>query len=495
MSDILESYGNIKIEKIKGKSMPSYTVDLPVLSPEERHVISNARSMITDYGQVMNELNKLRTHNEKEIFLRSYLTEKVKQKQVSPDRVEYVVSKIIDELFMGYGKLGVLMRDENLEEIMVNGLSNPVFIVHRKHGMCETNIKFESLKALDSIINWLSRNSDRDITPETPLLDAHMMDGSRANVAIAPAAPYGPSITIRRFKKVPYTILDLIELRSLTSELAAFLWVCVEGMGLSPMDILVAGGAGSGKTTLLNALAMFIPQTERIVTIEDTLELNFDFLPNWVPLEAFPTSLRGAKKLSMHDLMKNSLRMRPDRVIVGEMRGEEAETFFVAMDIGLEGSMGTIHANSARETSVRLMDEPMNVPSRMLPLLDLIVVCNKIYRRGEGTLRRITQVAEIAGLEKEVIQMGDIFTWEVSTDNIKRTNYPILLSERLAKRCGITKIRLNKEIMIRQRILEQMIKNGIREYRDVLELFQKYHQNPKSVLKDFIGSSMPELEE
>jgi flagellar protein FlaI len=184
----------------------------------------------------------------------------------------------------------------------------------------------------------------------------------------------------------------------------------------------------------------------------------------------------------MHALLKNSLRMRPDRVMVGEIRGSEAETLFVAMDIGLEGSMGTIHANNARETTIRLMDEPMNVPVRMIPLVDLIVVTNRIYDRTRGLIRRVTQVSEVAGIEKDVVQLGDIYNWDVKTDAIKRTEYPILLTETLSEKCGISKKRLNKEFMIREKVLEYMMKQNIRNHQDVLYYFQKYHKNPKEII-------------
>jgi flagellar protein FlaI len=269
--------------------------------------------------------------------------------------------------------------------------------------------------------------------------------------------------------------------------LAAFLWVCVEGFGLAPIDLIIAGGAGSGKTTLLNALVMFVPKTDRVVTVEDTLELNFEFIENWVPLEASPSMTDPSQYMSMHSLLKNSLRMRPDRVIVGEVRGSEAETLFVAMDIGLDGSMGTLHANNARETTIRLMDEPMNVPIRMMPLLNLIVVMNRIFDRKRGMMRRVTQVSEVSGVEGDVVQLGDIFYYDITTDKIKRTNYPILLTEKIARECGITKKRLNTELLIREKILQYMIRKGVRDNTEVLKFFQRYHRDPKLIISELRG--------
>jgi len=491
MSELLESYKNVKIMDSEGGQIPYYISEKPELNGDEKKVLQDSRNLIGNYREITSKLDTIKTSSEKEKYLHSYLVEKVKNKNVREENLEYIVSAIMDDLFLGYGLVGPLMRDENLEEIMVNGVNTPVFVVHRKHGMCVTNIRFSNREHLNDLIHWLANYAGREVSEAYPLLDAHMPDGSRANVAVPPAAPYGPAITIRKFKKTPYTVLDLIHFGSISYELASFLWVCVEGFGLSPIDLIIAGGAGSGKTTLMNALAMFIPKTERVVTVEDTLELNFEFIENWVPLEASPSVVDTSHHLSMHSLLKNSLRMRPDRVIVGEVRGGEADTLFVAMDIGLDGSMGTLHANNARETTIRLMDEPMNVPIRMMPLLNLIVVTNRIFDRKRGMIRRVTQVSEVSGIEGEVVQLGDIFDYDITNDVVQRTDYPILLTEKIAKECGITKKRLNTELLIREKILKYMMAKNIRENEEVIEFFQMYHRDPKSILTKIKGEETP----
>ncbi|MFH1403015.1 MAG: ATPase, T2SS/T4P/T4SS family [Candidatus Altiarchaeota archaeon] len=482
MPELLDSYGNVKIMSGSEEQLPYYIVLEPELNEDEKNILAHDSSLIGNYKEVMDDLGRIHSTSEKEEFLKEYLKTRIKDRNVREENLSHIVSAIMDDLFLGYNRLGPLMRDEALEEIMVNGVETPVFVVHRRHGMCTTNITFETVQEINDIINWLSNYVGRKINEENPLLDAHMPDGSRANVAIPPAAPYGPAITIRKFKKTPYNMVDLIKIGSVSSELAAFLWVCVEGLGIAPKDILIAGGAGSGKTTLMNALAMFIPKTERIVTVEDTLELNFEFIENWVPLEASPTTMKQSDTLTMHNLLKNSLRMRPDRVIVGEVRGKEAETLFVAMDIGLEGSMGTLHANNARETTIRLMDEPMNVPLRMMPLLNLIVVMNRIFDRKRGMMRRVTQVSEISGIEADVVQLGDIYRYDLNADKIVRTEYPILLTEKIAAKCAVSKKRINNEILIRQKVLEHMVAKDITDNDKAVEMFQKYHVNPRSVI-------------
>ncbi|MFC2153854.1 CpaF family protein [Candidatus Altiarchaeota archaeon] len=489
--EVIDSYERVKIMRSEGSPFPLYIVLKPEFNPEEEKIIKNPTTLIGDYERVMDELEKITTSLEKEEFLHDFLDKKLEEKNVKSDQKEEIILHIMDYLFLGYGRLGILMRDDRLEEVMINSARTPLFVFHRKHGMCMTNVEYENDEELNDFVMWLSKYVGREINEDRPLLDAHMPDGSRANVAIPPAAPYGPTVTIRKFKKTPFNVITLIEGDSISTELAAFLWLCVEGLGLSPSDMLISGGAGSGKTTLLNALAMFVPQTERVVTVEDTLELNFEFLENWVPMEARPAVLEGSK-LTMHSLLQNSLRMRPDRVIVGEVRGKEAETLLVAMDIGLHGSMGTIHANNPRETTIRLMDDPMNVPIRMIPLIDLVVVTGRIYDRRRGMIRRIINVSEISGIERDVVQMGDIYYWDVNTDKIVKTEYPILLKEKISKNCGITKRRLNAELFIREKVLQHMVDNKINSTPDVISMIQRYHMNPKDVIKEIKGKLMEE---
>lgn len=485
MPEILTSYKDIKIMRDEESDLPVYIVLPPKFSDEEANIVKNTKAFATaaNYDEVIKKLETFRTVGEKEEFLKQYLKAQLGQKTISPENLDKIISMIMDDIFFGYGRIGTLMRDDNLEEIMINGIEIPVFIVHKKYGMCMTNIQYEDTESINELIGWLSKYTGRKIDETTPLLDAHMPDGSRANVVIPPTAPNGPSITIRKFKRAPYNIIDLIILRSISIDLAAFLWVCVEGFGINPCNILVAGGSGSGKTTLLNALSMLIPPSERIVTVEDTLELNLEFMDNWVALEATPSVIeKMATRLDMDALVENSLRMRPDRVFVGEVRGVEAETLFVAMDIGLNGSMGTIHSNNARETTIRLMEKPMNLPIRMFTLLDLIVVVNRYYDKKRGVIRRVTEVAEIAGIENDMVQLGNVYEWDMVKDLISRTEYPIILKEKIAEKCKLTKRELDKEIYVREKVIEYMVRNNIRDNKKVIDILRKYHKDPKSVI-------------
>lgn len=221
---------------------------------------------------------------------------------------------------------------------MVIGTNRPVYVWHRRFNMCKTNVIFDSDRDILNIIERIAREVGRRIDQQSPLLDARLPDGSRVNATIPPISLDGPTITIRKFKRDPLTIIDLIKYGTMSSEVAAFLWVLVDGLGVKPANVLVAGGTGSGKTTTLNSLGMFIPPSERVISIEDTAELQLP-VEHWVRLETRPPNLEGKGEVTMDDLVRNTLRMRPDRIIVGEVRGPEARTMFTAMNTGHNGAL------------------------------------------------------------------------------------------------------------------------------------------------------------
>ncbi|HIE33735.1 MAG TPA: CpaF family protein, partial [Candidatus Altiarchaeales archaeon] len=245
---ILDSYGDVRIILRKSNGLPIYQVIEPEFSESELEIIKNPKSLGMDFEDLEKTLSKLNNITEKEEFLKRHIRNKLEKKGIISENTDKLIIRIMDDIFFGYGRLGPLMRDSRLEEIMINGVNTPVFVVHRTYGMCITNINYESYKSLQKLIDWLSFHAGREIDHEKPLLDGHMPDGSRANVVVSPAAPKGPAITIRKFKRAPYTIIDLITMKSISIDLAAFLWLCVEGLGIHPCNILIAGGSGSGKT-------------------------------------------------------------------------------------------------------------------------------------------------------------------------------------------------------------------------------------------------------
>ncbi|PKP54413.1 MAG: secretion protein [Candidatus Altiarchaeales archaeon HGW-Altiarchaeales-3] len=485
MPEIIDSYGIVHIIKIVDKPLLLYQVNLPEFSDAEREVLTGAEKFINK--EIITESKKLITYDKRDNFLRKFLKEKItgqlEEARESTKNIDILTSLAISQ-FYGYDILGILLDDDKLEEVMVNGINVPAFVVHRTYGMCITNIGFDDDKTLNSVIQKIAKNVGREINEEYPLLDARLPDGSRVNVAMPPAAPGGTAITIRKFRQRPFSITELIKSGTITSELAAFLWVCVEGLGIRPINMIIAGGAGSGKTTTLNAIASFIPQQERVITVEDTLELNFKFLEDWIPLEATPSLLEKKSNITMDILVRNTLRMRPDRVIVGEVRGPEAISLLVAMDIGLNGSMGTLHANTARETTTRMTQNPMNVPLAMMPLIDLIIVQNRVYTKTGGIKRIITEVAEVGRMTHNLVELGEIYDWNSEENKLMRTQYPIMLKDTIANSAGISKQELNMELKEREKVLKYMVDANITENYEVLKIIWGYKNDFPGVMAE-----------
>ena len=395
----------------------------------------------------------------------------------APERfAEFVLGNSI-----GYRELSPLMLDGDLEEVMVNGADRNVFVFHSKAGHCKTGIFVKEPGFVHELIKRVAATVNKQFNEAHPLLDARLPDGSRANATFNYVSPFGHTLTIRKFAKVPLSIVNLIENRTLSSELASFLWVMVEGLKVFPMNLIVTGGTGTGKTTFMNVLAVFIPFSERIISIEDTIELDLGGRENWIQMESKP-KIRDLQPVSMDELLKNTLRMRPDRIIVGEVRGEEAQTLFVAMDTGHKGILGTVHSNTAREMMLRLRSAPMNVPEQMLPLLDLVVVMQRAYDRKKGMMRRIKQVAEIGRMDEKVL-LSNIFELNEKNDTVERTNIPSHVMETLAAHAGLTKNELRNEMFVRQRILEWLLEKGITEGSAVESVIQQYYFSPNSILK------------
>jgi pilus assembly protein CpaF len=327
---------------------------------------------------------------------------------LSDSNRKYLLRYILDEI-SGYGPLQPLLDDPDITEIMVNG-SKKVYI-ERKGRLERTKIVFEDndhvLKIIDRIVSPLGRHIDTD----SPMVDARLPDGSRVNAIVPPCAIDGPSLTIRKFRKEKLSIAQLVESNSLTQGMAEFLRACVLGR----LNIIISGGTGSGKTTFLNVLSAFIPEEERIVTIEDAAELQLR-QEHVVRLETKLANVEGHGTISIRELVRNSLRMRPDRIVIGECRGGEALDMLQAMNTGHDGSLTTIHANSPRDTLSRLetlvlmagMDLPIKIVRQQISsAMDVIV---QMSRLRDGT-RKITAITEVAGMEGEVVVLSDIFKY------------------------------------------------------------------------------------
>lgn len=382
--------------------------------------------------------------------------------------------KIIDKLtndLKGYGKINPLLKDDNLEEIMIIGKNKPVYVYHRNQGMMITEISL-SEPEIRQIINKIANYVQRKIDTETPILDARLPNGSRVNATIPPVTADGSTLTIRKFQKEQLTILNLIESNTISSHLASFLWINIDGYDIRPSNILISGGTSSGKTTTLNTLTSFIPPNERIITIEDTLELQIPH-EHVIRTETRPPNIEGKGEINMDILLKNSLRQRPDRIIVGEVRSKEAITLFGALNTGHSG-MGTLHANSSQETISRLTNPPMNVPTTMINSIDIILMQNRIYHPEKGIIRRITEVSEVVGMEMGKIQLNKIYQYDYSLDRLEYTAINSKALNNIASMKGMTMKEITKEIERREKYLLENMKNK-ENTADTTKLINNYH--------------------
>jgi len=339
----------------------------------------------------------------------------------------------IDQPVDSISALELLLSDDELEEIVFNGPTQGLRVYHRRFGVCKIDIQLRG-EDVSEIIEWLSKKIGYD-SREFPILEGMLPDGSRVSITLEPIAVDGPYFSIRKFPKRPFSLSDLVMSGMMTPEVAAALWLYVEGLGVRPANILIAGGAGTGKTTLLSCLAQLIPQKSRIIIIEDTPEINISH-PNVVRLTVTP--LHFEKQVDLDMLLRASLRMRPDRLIVGEVRGREAETLLAAMNTGHLGSMGTIHANTSQEAVRRLINPPMNVPPQMLGALDLIVTTAKMIK-GNTMKRVVLDVSEVAGFDERGPRLNQLYKYVVHEERTVPTGVPSSLRERFIKETGITR--------------------------------------------------------
>jgi pilus assembly protein CpaF len=346
-------------------------------------------------------------------FVRQELTEVIEDERVplTPTERQRLTAEVSDDV-LGYGPLQQFLDDDGVTEIMVNGQS--AIYVERNGRLTRTTARFLSDDHLRRVIERIVSQVGRRIDESSPMVDARLADGSRVNAIVPPLAVDGPSLTIRKFSKDPFKVADLISFGTMTPQIAELFDACVRGR----LNILVSGGTGSGKTTLLNVLSSFIPDGERIVTIEDAVELQLH-QDHLVRLESRPSNIEGKGEIAIRDLVRNSLRMRPDRIIVGETRGGEALDMLQAMNTGHDGSLSTVHANSPRDAIARLetlvLMAGMELPARAIreqvaSAIDLIV---QITRLRDGS-RRITHVTEVHGMEGQIVTLQDVFVFDFS---------------------------------------------------------------------------------
>lgn len=458
--------------------IPQYNITKQNYTPKEKELLGEIRENLVDLAISTGE--NIQANEEKLLNnIKSFLFDRLDD--VPIEYINKLSRKILRDI-AGYGEIDPLIQDDDLEEIMIIGINKPVFVYHRSYGMMKTNITFTNEQDLLDLIDTIARQINRRIDQESPILDGRLTDGSRINATIPPISADGPSLTIRKFRKDPFTIVDLINSKTISVELAAFFWLCFDGLGVKSANAIISGGTSSGKTTTLNALSAFINPSERIITIEDTLELQIPH-EHVIRMETRVANVENKGELTMNDLVKNSLRQRPDRIIVGEVRAEEAITLFTALNTGHSG-FGTLHSNDARETITRLTNEPMSVPEIMIQAIDFIIMQNRIYTQSGKSFRRISEVAEVVGIEEGVVQLNKIFQWTPETDTIDNVSITSKTLSQIANLSGKSMNELYHEIEKREMVLSHMVRNNIRSVSEVNNILERYYKNPEEILNE-----------
>jgi len=452
-----------------------YQVIEPVLSERDQKAFEIIKKLLMTELTV--SLHDIKSKKDAERRLKKKITSMIKKYRLKiPPKNIAKINYFAVRDFVYLGKIEPLMRDHMIEEISCDGTNIPIYIWHREHESMPTNIIYEKDAELNNFSRKMAYVCGKHVSMADPIIDASLPNGSRINLTLGnEITKRGSTFTIRRFRADPITVIDLIKFGTMSVDIAAYMWYLAE----KKSTMLVAGGTASGKTTALNALATFIRPGEKVVSIEDTQELNLPH-ENWIPAvsrQNFTDAQVG--EINQFDLLRAALRQRPDIIIVGETRGREAYTLFQAMATG-HGGFSSIHADSVDATLTRLTSSPMDVPKALISnSLDLITLQLKI-RVGDKSLRRVIQVSEIDGIDEVTgqVKTHEIFKWNPKTDVHEYMGDSVIF-RKLKERDGDSEEKINYELTKRRLALEWMVKNDIRDHKEVSANVMEYYADPE----------------
>ena len=478
---VIDPYVSIHVYWDDSKGEIIYEVEEPILTEEDK----SALQRIEDAMREVVNINLLGTDRTEEALL-DYIdkTARLLISELGLEITEESYEKIfyyIYRNFMGLNEIEALMKDYFIEDVECNGLGDPIYIVHRVFRNIKTSVKFTSMDQLSSFVEKLAQKSGRYISYANPILDGSLPDGSRVNATYTQdISSKGPTFTIRKFTKTPWTPIQLLGFHELSPEMLAYLWLTVEYQS----NLMIVGGTASGKTTLLNAIAFFISPENRVVSIEDTRELN---LPreNWLPsvVRSGVAGSGGAGEVDMFSLLRGSFRQNPDYVIVGEIRGQEAAVLFQGMSSG-HASISTMHADSVDTLIRRLETPPISLSPMLVNGLDVVAIMTHAIVKGSET-RRLRELTEVVDVKSDGTAVTNTpFKWNPAEDKFYYSGKSVVF-EKICEKYGLNEEEIQKEFKTRTHLLYKMFQKKVLSYEEVGRVVNEYSKNPKGILKKF----------
>jgi len=473
------SYVRIKYDNISNDYM--YEVIEPKLTEEEEDILEVLKETLIDSLEMLIDATK----KEKEEYLRKAIDTLLADigvvlNPISKERVTYYILRD----FLRYGAIDVAMIDTQVEDCSCDGMNVPLYIFHRKYGSIQSNLRFKTTEELDGFVVWLAQRCGKHISVAEPMLDATIPDGSRLQATLGThVTKRGSSFTIRRFRENPFTPLDMIRFKTMSLDMMAYLWLCIE----NGKSILVCGGTASGKTTTLNAVLLFIPPQMKIVSIEDTRELNLPH-ENWVPLltrHGFggkDASGKAAGEIDMFELLTAALRQRPQYMMVGEVRGSEAYVVFQAMATG-KSAYTTFHAESVQAMVHRMEQPPIEVPRALIGALNMVLMQAQV-KVGTKMTRRVKSLTEIVGIDPDNNELitNSVYVWNPADDTFNYSGHSYIY-EQIAVTKGWSQREMMREVKRRTRLLQYLRSKNV-SYKNVAKYVSAYYKDPEKVMKE-----------